>query len=280
MKARFVLACAAAGFGVMAAGAGTASAEGDAWLSISPSTIMQGDTVTLTAVCADPGFTAPAPVESGTLAPVELTGEKDENGVWQLTARTEVRTDVKPGPWSAMFQCGSDDVVAEFQTYGLPEEPYMAIGIDDDVIKPGQEVRIAASCQSEEFVSSKISSPALTAPDLVREKDAPVNSVLMSMGRIHAEVPPGIYPISFDCVGTEVIGEFTVVADDKPEPKPQGKPAAQVPVKPKGAPETGSLDQAASPEDGNLALVIGAGAAALLVAGGVGVQAYRRRGQS
>ncbi|MBB4906909.1 hypothetical protein [Actinophytocola algeriensis] len=170
-----------------------------------------------------------------------------------------------------------EGAVARFQTYGQAEEPYTAIGIDDDVIKAGQEVRVAASCQTEEFVSSKIISPALIAPDLVREKGAPANSVLMSMGRIHAEVPAGIYPISFTCADREVTGQFTVVADEEPEPR--ARPAAQVPVKPKGAPETGSLDQAAPAEDGNLGIVVGAGAAALLVAGGVGVQAYRKRGQ-
>jgi hypothetical protein len=277
MKARFVLACAASGLALTAIGAGSASAEGEASLRISPSAIVQGDTVTLTATCADPGFTAPAPVESGALLPVDLTGEKDENGVWQLTAETTARKFITPGPSSAMFRCGADDVVVEFQTYG--DAPYAAIGIDDDVIRAGQEVRVAASCQTEEFVSSKIVSPTLTAPDLVREKDAAPDSVLMSMGRIHAEVPPGIYQISFTCVDREVNGEFTVVADEKP--RPRAKPAAaQVPVKPKGAPETGSLDQAAPAEDSNVGVVIAAGAAALLVAGGVGVLAYRRRGQS
>jgi hypothetical protein len=277
MKARFVFACAASGIALMGFGAGTAAAEGDAWLSVSPSVIVQGDTVSLTATCADPDFAGSAQVESGALAPVSLTGEKDENGVWQLSAETTARTDVTPGPWSAMFQCGTGDVVVEFQTYGLPEEPYAAIGIDDDVIKPGQEVRVAASCQTDEFVSSKINSPVLTAPDLVREKGAPANSVLMSMGRIHADAEPGAYPISFTCGDREVPGEFTVVAD---EPEPQGKPAVQVPVKPKGAPETGSLEKAAPAEDSDLGVVVGAGAAALLVVGGVGVLAYRRRGRA
>lgn len=279
MKARFVLACAAASLALMAIGANHAQAEGDAGtLSISPGVIVLGDSVTLIGTCADPGFTVPAPVESGALHPVDLTGEKDENGVWQLIAETTARTDVTPGPWSAMFQCGTDDVVVQFQTYGEAEEPYAAIGIDDDVIKPGQEVRVAASCQSDEFVRSTINSPVLTAPDLVREKGEPADSVLFSMGRISEDAKPGTYPISFICVDREVTGEFTVVADEKP--KPQAKPAAQVPVKPKGAPETGSLDKAAPAEDSSIGVVIGAGAAALLVAGGVGVLAYRRRGQS
>ena len=279
MKARFVLACAVSGVALTAFGAGTAAAEGDGGaLSVSPGVIVLGDTVTLTGTCADPGFTAPAPVESGALAPVALTGEKDENGVWQLTAETTARTDVTPGPWSAMFQCGADDVVVQFQTYGEAEEPYAAIGVDDDVITPGQEVRVAASCQTDEFVSSAINSPVLTAPDLVRKNGDPADGVLFSMGRIHADAKSGTYPISFTCVDREVTGELTVVAG---EPEPQARPAAaQVPVKPKGAPETGSLEQAARADDSNIGVVVGAGAMALLVAGGVGVLAYRRRGQS
>lgn len=281
MKARFVLACAVSGFALTAFGAGTAAAEGDGGtLSVSPSVIVLGDTVTLTATCDAADFTSPAPVESGALAPVSLTGEKDENGVWQLTADTTARTDVTPGPWSAMFQCGTDDVVVQFQTYGEAEEPYAAIGVDDEVITPGQEVRVAASCQTDEFVSSKVSSPVLTAPDLVREKGEPADSVLFSMGRISEDAKPGTYPISFTCADRPVTGDFTVVAGGTTQPRPQAKPAAQVPVKPKGAPETGSLDQAAPAEDGDTGIIIGAGVAALLVAGGVGALAYRRRGQS
>jgi hypothetical protein len=197
--------------------------------------------------------------------------------VWQLSAATTARTDVTPGPWSAMFQCGTDDVVGQFQTHGVAEEPYAAIGVDDDVVRAGQEVRVAASCQTDEFVSSAIDSPVLTAPDLVRKNGAPADSVLFSKGRIAEDAKPGTHPISFTCVDREVTGEFTVVAEKAEQ---QGRPAAQVPVRPKGAPETGSLDQAAPADDSTMGVVLGAGAAALLVAGGVGVLAYRRRGQS
>ena len=87
---------------------------------------------------------------------------------------------------------------------------------------------------------------------------------------------PGTYPISFTCVDREITGEFTVVADKK-SPAPV---TAQVPVKPKGAVDAGSLDQpAAAPaaDDSSNALLIGVGATALLAAGGAGVWAHRRR---
>lgn len=94
-----------------------------------------------------------------------------------MTGRTTVEEDVTSGPWSAMFQCGpgGDVAVAEF-TVEAAEEPYAAVGIDDDEIKPGQEVRVAASCQDPRFVSSKIVSPVVTAPDFVREEGKPANS--------------------------------------------------------------------------------------------------------
>jgi hypothetical protein len=154
------------------------------------------------------------------------------------------------------------------------ERPYAAIGIDDDIIKSGQEVRVSASCQDPKFTSSKIHSPVLTAPDLVRAQGAPADSVLFSMGKIAANTKPGTYPISFTCVDREITGEFTVDADKNPAPT-----TAQVPVKPQGAANTGSLDQpAAAPasSDGSGAPLIGVGATALLAAG-AGVWAHRRR---
>jgi lysozyme family protein len=110
----------------------------------------------------------------------------------------------------------------------------------------------------------------LTAPDLVRKDGEFLDSALFSKGKISADAKPGSYPISFTCVDRKVTGEFTIVAAD-------AKPAAvkaQVPVKPKGAVDAGSLEQPAADND---ALLIGAGAAALLAAGGAGVWAHRRR---
>lgn len=274
MKARFVFACAAAGIGLMAFGATTASAEGDVGtFEISPGVVRQGDSVQLSATCADADMTVPAPIESGALVPTQMTGQQGEDGVWHLTGTTTVTWGVKPGNWSALFECGPGVVVADFVVEPGGEAPYAAIGIDDDVITPGQEVRVAASCQDPGFVRSGVFSPAVTAPDLVREEGDAVDSVLFSMGRIAADAKPGTYPISFLCVDREVTGEFTVVAGDAKKPAPV---QAQVPVKPKGPADTGSLPVAAPGADDSGALVIGAGAAALVAAGGVGVWAYRR----
>lgn len=273
MKARFVSACAATGIALMAFGATTASAEdANSSFDISPGVVLPGGSVSLSGTCDHPDFTAPAWVESGALVPTQLAGQRGPDGVWRLTGRTTVEADVIPGPWSAMFQCGpgGDVAVAEF-TIGVAEEPYAAVGIDDDEIRPGQEVRVAASCQDPRFVSSKIVSPVVTAPDFVREEGKPADSVLFSMGMIAADAKPGTYPISFTCVDRKITGEFTVVGDPTPAPV-----KAQIPVKPKGAADTGSLARPAV-EDGPDVLLIGAGAAALLAAGGAGVWAHRRR---
>jgi hypothetical protein len=278
MKARFISACAATGIALTAFGATTATAEGaNGTFEISPGVVRSGDSVNLSATCNDPDFTVPAPIESGALVPAALTGKKGGDGVWRLTGTTRVRPDLAPGPYSALFQCGAvgNVVVAGFQVMAA-EKPYAAIGIDDDVIKPGQEVRVSASCQDPKFTSSKIVSAVLTAPDLVREKGQPVDGVLFSMGKIDADAKPGTYPISFTCIDVNVAGEFTIMAESKPAPVNN----AQVPVKPKGAADTGALEQrAAAPasNDDSGALLIGTGVAVLLAAGGAGVWAHRRR---
>lgn len=267
MKARFVFACAAVGVALLPFGATNAAAEANSSFGASPGTVRPGDTITLSGTCDHPDFAVPAPTESYTLDPTNLTGEKDEAGVWHVSGTTTVKEDAAAGKGSVLFSCAPGDVaVAEF-TIVADEEPevhYAAIGIDDDEIKAGQEVRVAANCQDPEFVNSTIESPVLTAPDIARKNGADVTAPMFSAGRIAADARPGTYPISFTCVDRKVSGEFTVSGA---APK-----KAQVPVKPKGAADTGALEE--SPDH---AVVTGAGAAALLVAGGTGVWLHRRR---
>ncbi len=256
---------------MMGFGATNAAADSISSFQASPGEVSPGGTISLAGTCDHPDFTVPAYTESYTLTPTALTGEQDASGVWHLSGTTTVKDNAQPGMGSALFQCGPRDVaVAEFTILddGRPAEYYAAIGIDDDEIKPGQEVRVAANCQHPDFLSSRIESPVLTAPPVVREDPANLTGPMFSMGRIAADAKPGTYSITFWCVDEKTTDEFTV-SGDTPN-KTQKK--AQVPVKPKGAADTGDLDESAGHP-----VLIGAGAAALLVAGGVGALAYRRR---
>jgi hypothetical protein len=287
MKIRLVLACAISGLAVLGFGATNAVAEGaNGTLQVNDGTVFESDLAVLDGTCDDPAFTSPAPVTSDVLNPVELTGEKDENGVWQLHAVTSAPPDVRTGPATASFTCGDQTVVAKFQVISK-DTPHMALGLDPGMAEAGQDVRISATCLDPRFVSSKITSPILTAPDVVRREGDPVNGPLESVGKVAADAKPGTYPVSFVCLDVSVTEQLIIVADDKaptavqaaakPGSKPQAK--AQVPVKPKGAADTGSLDEVATQttDDGPGALAFGAGAAALLAAGGAGVWAHRRR---
>jgi LPXTG-motif cell wall-anchored protein len=280
MKAGLVFACAAAGIGLLAGG--TAAAD-DAYgtLEITPGVLKPGDSVTLTATCSDPNFTAPAPVNTGSLVETALTGTKGADNVWRLTATTTVQPDLESGDYSAGFQCGPDHAgVSVHYTVEADGPPYAAIGIDDDVITPGQEVRVSASCQDRRFGASKVVSPVVTAPDLVRPHNEGPYDVLFSMGRVAEDAKPGTYPISFTCVDREITGEFTVAAGATQAAEPV---RAQVPVTLASPTETSAREKpttkaaAAPATGGESGILAGAVGAALLAAGGAGVWAYRRR---
>ncbi len=161
-------------------------------LDVAPDKVQAGDTVTLSGTCDYPGFTTPAPTESGALVPTELTGEKDAAGVWHVTGTTTVRESVTPGKWSVLFGCAPGDVaVANFT--------------------------------------------------------------------VVAETRPAPQP--------------TETSTDKPVQRTAEEPVKeQVPVKPKGAAETGALEESTD----NTPL-LGVGVAVLFAAGGIGVSIYRRR---
>jgi hypothetical protein len=117
MNARSVFACAAAGIALMTLGATNAAADDLSveTLEVTPGVVGAGDTVTLSGTCDYPGFTVPAPTESGALVPTTLTGTKDASGVWHVTGTTTVRQGVVPGGWSVLFECAPGDVaVANF----------------------------------------------------------------------------------------------------------------------------------------------------------------------
>ncbi len=154
--------------------------------------------------------------------------------------------------------------------------PVGEISVVDEVIKPGQKVTISALCIWSQFTSSEISSPALTAPTLSRKEGDIWSTPMTVQGTVGSDIAPGTYPISFTCA-EKVTGEFTVVAGEEPPttPPPPANTPPQVPVKPKGAADTGSLDPA--PSQGPDGVVVALGGMTLLAAGGLGIAAHRRR---
>lgn len=157
--------------------------------------------------------------------------------------------------------------------------PHGEISVVDEVITPGQKVTIRAVCIYGEFTSSEISSPVLTAPPLSRKEGDLWTTPMTVQGTVSSDAAPGVYPISFTCA-EKWTGEFTVVAAEEPPAPPSGEEPApnappQVPVRPKGAADTGSLDPA--PVQGPDGAVVALGGMALLAAGGLGIAAHRRR---
>jgi hypothetical protein len=138
--------------------------------------------------------------------------------------------------------------------------PYAVIGITDEIITPGQVVRVIAGCDDPAFVRSKINSPVLTAPDLVRKSNDLV-ATISSFGKIAVDAKPGTYPISFTCVDREIKNEFTVV-------DPAGKP---VPVTSERL-DPGASERAPDDDTGGLL----ARAVTLVAAGTAGVLALHR----
>ncbi|MBP2473982.1 hypothetical protein JOF53_002854 [Crossiella equi] len=164
---------------------------------------------------------------------------------------------------------------------------YAAIGIQDKgELRPGQHVRVMASCHNEKTGKSEIThrtvtSSALVAGPLEGESPASVDA------RIKPNAKPGKHTLSFECRGRTVTGSFELLpAKRRPGTTPRKAAVAQeagdqVRVKPKGAPETGGGATAAPDTLGqNLDWLSVGGAAVgggLALAAGAVVFVNRRR---
>lgn len=274
MNARFGFACAAAGIAMTTFGATTASAdEGNTGsLGFFDNPARPGQEIGFFGSCDAPDFVS-ATLASDVLVADEVYGTDDGDGGWKLNGQATVVADAQPGSYDVSFQCGTTTVTAPL-TIEADEPVYRAIGVQDDVIKPGQEVTVVASCQDEAFTSSTVASDVLTAEDLVRKDGDDSHTPLFGTGHIAKDAKPGTYQLSFTCAGETVTGDFVIVAD-QPEPGNDD----QVPVKPKGPADTGSLDAPAGQHGADTGLLIGAGVALAVTAGGAGALAYRRRQQ-
>lgn len=268
MNSKLVSACALAGIALTVFGAGSASAEtaGKGSIGFIDNNLGRGENVEIFGTCDDPNFTT-APVVSDVLDMPDLYGADDGIGGYTLKSLGQVKDDAAYGTWPVHFMCGTTKVETTF-TVVARVEPFIDV-LSDKAITPGSKVTVSAMCGDPEFAGSKVTSTALTAPDLVRAPGQDLDERFTSNGRINADVKPGKYDVTFTCAGME---------STAPAPPP-----AQVPVKPKGAADTGALDTATvapTSDEGPGIGVLALGGVALLGAGGLGVAAYRRRQHS
>lgn len=279
MNTRLVFACAATGIAMAAfvSPATASAAEEPGTFGISPNVVEPGDTVQISATCSDPGFTLPAVFESYSLVPPVTTGTVGEEGVWHVTGTTTVKEDAIAGEATVFFECGPDgNVIIAHLTIAEPShEELGTLEISPSVVRPGDEVTLSATCSYPDFTlpTGFESSFLDPATDVTGEKGEDGVWRLTGTTTVKKDAAPGKGSALFTCGphGTTVAAEFTIVAADTP-------PAAQVPVKPKGAADTGSLASAttSTPESGQDAGLLALGA--LVVAGGgIGAAAYRRR---
>ncbi|HEX2132265.1 MAG TPA: hypothetical protein VHH15_11955 [Actinophytocola sp.] len=252
MKARLVLACALVGAALAIGGAGTAGAATPAGsISFTGDPLLPGERFHLKATCQDTSRPAPF-VRSSVLVEEGLYDWFADGDGWRLDLPGAlVRPDARPGAWPVTFTCAGTEVTRNL----VVAQVYAAIGVQDEVVEPGQEVLVTAGCHRPDFAGSPVESDVLDVEDLIRDPEHdPVDMVVFADGRVHEDVRPGTYQLSFTCVDRKVTNTFTVTA-----PAEQAaEPPAQVPVKPIGAPETGSLEPTGDPA-GVVAVLLGAG---------------------
>jgi hypothetical protein len=268
MKARSILACAFAG-AAFTFGETAASAQ-DAFtgtISFASDSVEPGGSVDITATCGDTEVST-FRVNSPILAPAELRRSGDGT---TLSARATVKPDATPEIWPVSFTCGAQQVQGYLRV--TEEKVRASIRVEGRDIRPGQEVTVAATCDDPKFTSSKVISPVLTAPDLRPDPNVADPTALAVVGRINSDAKPGTHSLSFTCAGKKVSGRFTIAG------KPAAAPAraGQVPVKPKGAAETGELAGQPVEDASNPTGLLVGGAGGLLAAAGAGVWLYRRR---
>lgn len=116
------------------------------------------------------------------------------------------------------------------------------------IVHPGDSILFEGTCVAPFNRISSLSSPAIGTADLVgatagKTKNDPVSAPEWQ-GTVWPDMRAGTYPVSFKCGDKTVTGSLKVVArttGTAPVKRPvAAKPSVQqVPVKPKGAPQTG-----------------------------------------
>lgn len=233
-----------------------------------PNVAKPGDAVTIMGGCNDPAFTT-APVMSSVLDAPDLWGKDDGSGGWTLFSHATVKKDAKPGNWPVSYMCGTVKVTGHLRVEAADApKPGPRVDVVPAKGRAGEQISVRVNCPGTKPTAT---SAALTIGDLVELPDSPPDLPLfVGVGTVK-DVKPGAYKVNAKCDAEKMSTTFTVVG------KPQPAAMAQIPVKPKGAPETGEVisepvEDASSPT----ALVLG-GAGVLLASAGAGGWLYLRR---
>jgi len=249
----------------------TASAETEGTLDfeVYDDQVNPGDKITLFGTCYAEEFPS-TPVVSDVLDAPDLTGERSSTGSWFVTTKATVKADASGGSHPVSYQCGDSVITRNLEVHEV--QVRREIGLVPDTVRPGQQITIRAYCTDENYIPSVPDAKGLLVPALARSEGATLEDPIIGFGSVEPNATPGKYKITFQC-GGQVSGEYTIVAANAPTSPvpPQAQP--QVPVKPKGAADTGSLDPAPESNGGALALTLGG----LAVFAGGGLLAYRRR---
>jgi hypothetical protein len=233
MKARLILACAVAGAAATVFSS-TASADNapTGGLHFSPNWGKPGDRIDVFGECSDPKFTV-SPVVSEVLNAGDISGyDSDGTGHPNLNLHSfaTVKPNAKPGEYRVSFKCGGKPISQTFRVVAPQTLPPASVSVSPRRGVPGTKVTVSVHCDRD---PSSVSTTALsiTGMNLVKEG-------LFEMRATVFDVKPGLYRIVVKCGAKDVLTSFTVL-----DPKSPAK-NAQVPVKPKGAAETGDLPDA------------------------------------
>ena len=210
----------------------TASADNTFTGSIGfiPNEARAGDNVDIIGTCDDPAFTT-TPVISDVLNAEDLRGREDGSGGKSLISHATVKAGVQPGRHKVSFKCGTETVTGYLSVVADPRPPRPSISVEPKKGVAGTKVEIEVICVDLQPVTSA----ALAIGSVTTLPGGGEGRPYFEVAAKVKNVKPGVYRVSTKCDGKPISTTFTVVGSNS---------NAQVPVKPKGAAETGDLPDA------------------------------------
>jgi hypothetical protein len=104
--------------------------------------------------------------------------------------------------------------------------------LSPDKVKPGGTISVTINCPF--YTYAYVTSEGFEEPIYVKSQG---QGMLVGSGKVGKT--PGQFMVKFYCSRSGLRSAQFTVLDGKPAPKPIPKPKPKVPVKPKGAPQTG-----------------------------------------